>query len=117
MRGLTCGVACWLIVTVACTADELPDLGKLDRTILKEPTYSAKQPLYGLLVFGPKADKRVWIVLDKSKQESILYVDRNADGDLTPSGKRLVAKTPDGFPVFRLPEFKDPATGAMHSEF
>src|SRR6266404_48726 len=61
---------------------ELPDLGKLDRTILKEPTYTAKQPLYGLLVFGPKADKRVWIVLDKSKPDAacydILYVDRNA---------------------------------------
>src|SRR5207247_2318486 len=96
-------------------------LGKLDRTILKEPIYTAKQPLYGLLVFGPKADKRVWIVLDKLKQDApcydILYVDRNADGDLTASDERLVAKAPEGLPVFSLAKFKDPATGIIHSEF
>jgi len=44
-------------------AADLPDLGKIDRTIRTEPTYTAKRPLYGLTVFGPKAEGRV-IVLD-----------------------------------------------------
>ena len=39
------------------------DLSKVDRTIKKEPVYQSK-PKYCLLVFGPKADTRVWLVLD-----------------------------------------------------
>jgi hypothetical protein len=109
-----------LVWSASADAAELPDLAKLDRNIFKEPAYNAK-PLYGLLVFGPKADRRVWIVLDKSKRDGpsydILYVDRNADGDLTASDERLVAKAAEGFPVFGLAELKDPATGAIHSEF
>jgi hypothetical protein len=111
-----------ILVTAALSAAvEPPNLDKLDRTILKEPAYTAKEPLYGLLVFGPKADKRVWMVFDKSKADAdrfdVLYVDRNADGDLTASDKRLVAKTDNRESTFRLPEFKDPATGATHSAF
>jgi len=116
---LSVGVA--LVWAVSADAAELPDLAKLNRNILKEPTYNAKQPLYGLLVFGPEADKRVWIVLDKSKRDAscydVLYVDRNADGDLTASDERLGARTPEGYPLFSLTEFKDPATGAIHSDF
>ena len=121
MRGLTCGLACWLAATIACPADEVPDLGKLDRTIRKQPAYTVKQPLYGLLVFGPKADKRVWIVLDKSKPDTdhydVLYVDRNADGDLTTSDKRLVAKLDGGSSIFTLAKFTDPALDAEHTDF
>jgi hypothetical protein len=102
-------------------ADDLPSLDKLDRRILKQPTYTSKQPLYGLLVFGSKADKRVWLVLDKSKPDTtaydVLYVDRNADGDLTASDERLVGKTEAGVTVFTLLEFKDPATDGIHTEF
>lgn len=120
MRHLTSGLVCWLLAAAPGGSAELPDLGKLDRTILKQPAYTAKQPLYGLLVFGPKADKRVWLVLDKSKpdaaQYDVLYIDRNADGDLTASDKRLVARTEESNTVFSLPEFKDPATGAVHAE-
>jgi len=110
-----------LVLGALGRASELPDLGELERTIVKEPVYTAKQPLYGLLVFGPQADKRVWMVLDKSKPDApsydVFYVDRNADGDLTASDERLVAKAPEGFPVFSLAEFKDPATGAIHCDF
>jgi hypothetical protein len=110
-----------LVLAAPGRTSELPDLGKLDRSIFKEPTYTAKQPLYGLLVFGSKADKRVWIVLDKSKSDApcydVLYLDRNADGDLTASDERLIARAPEGFPFFSLAEFKDPATGAIHSQF
>jgi hypothetical protein len=62
------------------------DLTKVDRTIRKEPTYRAK-PRYGLLVLGPNAETRVWLVIDAKT----LYVDRNGDGDLTGADERVVA--------------------------
>ena len=121
MRAMILGCACWLLTSVPGTAAELPDLGKLDRKIAKEPAYACKEPLYGLLVFGPQAEKRVWLVLDKSKPDAaaydVLYVDRNANGDLTASGERLVASSEGELANFTLPEFRDPATGATHTDF
>jgi hypothetical protein len=61
------------------------DLRKIDRTIAKEPVYQGR-PKYCLLVFGPEAKTRVWLVLDGD----ILYADRNGNGDLTETGKRFV---------------------------
>jgi hypothetical protein len=60
------------------------DLSKVDRTIKKEPAYKGK-PKYCLLVFGPEAQTKVWVVLDGTT----LYVDRNGDGDLTEAGERF----------------------------
>jgi hypothetical protein len=60
------------------------DLSKVDRRITKEPAYQTK-PWYGLLVFGPEAKSRVWLILDGNS----LYLDRDANGDLTQSGERL----------------------------
>src|ERR1700724_3146257 len=60
------------------------DLTKIDRTIAKEPAYKSK-PKYCLLVFGPEAKSRVWLVLDGD----VLYVDRNGNGDLTEKGERV----------------------------
>jgi hypothetical protein len=62
------------------------DLSALDRQIKKEPVYSGK-PRYCLLVFGPAARDRVWVVQDGDT----LYVDRNGNGDLSESGKRVPA--------------------------
>jgi len=39
------------------------DLTKIDRTIVKEPKYN-HEPYYALIVIGPKAEKRVWLVGD-----------------------------------------------------
>jgi hypothetical protein len=121
MRAMSVGCACWLLASVSVAAADLPDLGKLDRKIAKEPAYTCKQPLYGLLVFGPNADKRVWLVLDKSKADAasydVLYLDRNADGDLTVPEKRLRGKSEEQGTAFMLPQFRDPATGGTHSEF
>ena len=60
------------------------DLSTLDRTIGKEPSYQNK-PGYSLLVFGPEARTRVWLVQDGEK----IYVDRNANGDLTEPGEGI----------------------------
>jgi hypothetical protein len=55
----------------------------------KEPKYQ-HEPRYALLVFGPKRETRVWMVLDGTT----LYVDRNANGDLTEAGERLLPNNP-----------------------
>jgi hypothetical protein len=61
------------------------DLTKIDRSIRKEPVYQSKDPQYCLLVFGPEANTRVWLVMDGD----VLYLDRNGDGDLTEPGNRI----------------------------
>jgi hypothetical protein len=70
-----------LAVTTAASA---ADLSKIDRTIRKEPKYAGK-PEYCLVVFGPDAAERVWLVRDGDT----LYVDKNGNGDLTEAGKRF----------------------------
>src|SRR5262249_14910455 len=72
------GLAFWAAPAAAT------DLAKVDRTIKKEPAYK-NRPLSGLLVSGPDARARVWVVLDGTT----LYVDRNGDGDLTAPDERL----------------------------
>jgi hypothetical protein len=72
------------------------DLTKVDRTIGKEPAYVSKAPKYCLLVFGPKVETRVWLVLDLVSEpydakghKDVLYVDRNGNGDITEPDKRV----------------------------
>ena len=60
------------------------DLTAIDRNIGKQPAYRT-EPRYCLLLFGPEAKTRVWIVEDGRT----LYVDRNANGDLTDDGPPL----------------------------
>ena|SRR6266404_4468310 len=81
-----------LLICAACwNAALAADLSKIDRTIRKEPTYQSKSPKYCLLVFGPDAAARVWLVLDGD----VLYVDRKGNGDLTEDGERIEsAKVP-----------------------
>src|SRR6476661_5244185 len=78
----------WLVTLALAAgqpAEPAVDLAKVERTIRKEPAYKSKAPRYCLLVFGPKAEHRVWLVLDGDT----LYVDRNGNGDLTEEGKRV----------------------------
>jgi hypothetical protein len=62
------------------------DLTRIERTIAKEPAYKSR-PQYCLLVFGPEARTRVWLVRDGD----VLYVDRNGNGNLTEKGKRVAS--------------------------
>jgi hypothetical protein len=73
-------------VLICLGAASAADLAKVERTIKKEPAYQAK-PKYCLLVFGPEAKHRVWLVVDGDT----LYVDKNGNGDLTEAGKRIQA--------------------------
>lgn len=79
---LICGLV--LAAVVAASAHGA-DLAKVERTIAKEPTYRSK-PKYCLLIFGPEAKTRVWLVLDGDT----LYADKNGNGDLTEDGERFV---------------------------
>lgn len=109
----TLAVAACLWVSGALNA---ADLHKIDRTIAKEPTYKNK-PKYCLLVFGESARTRVWLVQDGDD----LYVDRNANGDLTEKDERIVRKPGDGdFRTFEAGDIHDGAlthTGLTIAQF
>jgi hypothetical protein len=87
--------ACIWVLLIAPLVADAADLARIDRTIKKEPVYLSKSPQYALLVFGRKAQTRVWVVLDlvaepweKDGSKNALYIDRDGDGDLTgPSEK------------------------------
>lgn len=80
----------WLCAAALVLAPPAPaaDLAKIERKIAREPAYQSKSPKYCLLVFGPDARTRVWLVQDGDT----LYVDRNGSGDLTEDGKRVKIK-------------------------
>jgi hypothetical protein len=76
-------LACFL----GCANTWAADLTRIERSIAKEPRYQTGTPEYCLLVFGPDADTRIWLVRDGD----VLYVDRNGDGDLTEPGEKVAA--------------------------
>jgi hypothetical protein len=83
-------VACLFFSSSAWTAD----LTRIERSIAKEPRYKTKTPEYCLLLFGPEAKTRVWLVRDGDT----LYVDRNGNGDLTEPGEKVAADARDSKP-------------------
>jgi hypothetical protein len=73
-------------VALACSSQgSAGDLSKVERRIAKQPNYMTNSPKYALLVFGPEAKLRVWVVIDGET----LYLDRNGDGDLTDPKERF----------------------------
>jgi len=88
MRAMCFLVALASLGLLAASAGAV-DLSTIDRSIRKEPVYQSKDPQYCLLVFGPEAKARVWLVLDGD----VLYVDRNGNGDLTEPGERIAASS------------------------
>ena len=56
-------------------------VGQFDRTIIKQPTYQST-PKYSLMALGNSGDVKVWMVEDGKR----LFVDKNANGDLTDDG-------------------------------
>ncbi len=83
------------------------DLTAIDRSIAKEPVYQTKTPRYCLLVLGPEAKTRIWLVQDGH----VLYVDRNANGDLTEEGEKVTGEKWDGAEEgetsFKIGELRD----------
>jgi hypothetical protein len=79
-----------LIISLGATARATP-LKEIDRTIQKQPAYKSS-PGYCLLVFGPEADTRVWLVIDGNT----LHIDRDADGDLTRAANLVQLEKSEG---------------------
>jgi hypothetical protein len=98
------------------------DLTTIERLLNKEPRYESKQPGYCLLVFGPEAKTRVWLVVD----DTFVYLDRNGNNDLTEPGERIPVFTIrqlDGtraafeeYRVYRLGDVQDSSGGGTYNQ-
>ncbi len=89
------------------------DLTKIERSTAKEPAYASKTPTYCLLVIGPGAKTRIWLVLDGDA----LFVDRNQNGNLTDDGERVQVKRKRGEPaVFDVGEILDSDGKTVHRD-
>src|SRR5262245_13351240 len=100
-----------LIVLLTISSADAVDLAKVDRTIRREPAYRTK-PKYCLLVFGPEARTRVWLVVDGETA----YLDRNGDGDLTGKDEAVAARVVQGKRHFALGDVRDD-TKRTHTGF
>lgn len=89
----------------------------VDRTLGKEPVYQSA-PQYSLITLGNRGDVHVWMVEDGRR----LFVDKNANGDLTDDGppiepsnvRRLDANQWD---FEYLLDAVTPTNGAQHRDF
>jgi hypothetical protein len=113
-----------LIPVLFAGSSEVPS----KRQAPKLPVMVASEPLYGIFVFGTNTGNPVWAVLDKSSPKirwfDVLYLDLNADGDLTSASERFVTKTkvmatrPEEAPmIFEFPRLKEPGSGREHTDF
>jgi hypothetical protein len=88
------------------------ELKKIDRTIRKEPAYGS-EPKYCLVVFGRRAETRIWLVVD----DKTLYVDRNGNGDLTEPGEKIAGEKDEYDRLqFRAGEIVEADGKTKHSE-
>src|SRR5262245_20478816 len=102
------------------------DYSKGERRLQKEPTYKA-QPLYAMLVLDLAGAYRVTAVVDKSAPDApfydVLYLDLDADGDLTEPGERFAGVRDKGRAdaglemSFRIAQIPVPGTGLVHKKF
>jgi len=84
MRRLLFAVAttvCWALPFADHARASTNVVSHFDRTILKEPAYQAT-PKYSLITLGTSGEVKVWMVEDGKR----LFVDKNANGDLTDDG-------------------------------
>ncbi|HKS16339.1 MAG TPA: hypothetical protein VJU16_03450 [Planctomycetota bacterium] len=101
------------------------DYSKIERKILREPTYVGK-PQYALFLLDEKGDFRVWAVLDRTTPEmthpNVLYLDLNANGDITEKGERFVTSRDEESMKERgstisVPAIRVRGLDLMHEEF
>ncbi|HEX4143669.1 MAG TPA: redoxin domain-containing protein [Pirellulales bacterium] len=109
-RSLLIGLA-WLLSagTIA-----LPfDLAKTERPAVKLPELRSGAAQYCLLVFGPEAREKVWLVHDGDR----LYVDRNGNGDLTEPGETVSADPQETRPgVYSFKAGDLPSATGVHKD-
>ena len=89
----------------------------------KEPSYLSDSPRYGTFMFGSNIP--MWAILDqskKAKQEGfydILYVDKNANGNVLEANEKFVGivDKDNGEVRFSVGDFKDPCSGWVYGMF
>jgi hypothetical protein len=95
-----------IMLLISSAASAAVDLAKIERKIVKEPAYRSK-PKYCLLVLGPEAKTRVWLVQDGDT----LYVDRNGNADLTEASEKIAAEkdadAEEGVYTFKAGDLRD----------
>ena len=112
MRRLTIHFGLVALLLGFAASLQAAELGKIDRSIGKQPQYTAK-PAYCLLVFGPEAQNRAWLVLSGND----LYVDRNGNGDLTEAGKQITGnRVSDGEQTFSIGDVVASPDGRKHAQ-
>ncbi|HKS16618.1 MAG TPA: hypothetical protein VJU16_04845 [Planctomycetota bacterium] len=67
------------------------DFGRIERKIKSEPKFEMA-PRYALLMLGDEGKIRMWMAMDVSVGDDIVYIDRDGDGALGEEGERFVAK-------------------------
>ena len=105
------------------------DFAAVPRTIGRLPSLNSEKPLHGLFLFGPRGETRVWAVLDQSEPRAarydVLYLDVNANGDLTEAGERFdsaaISSGEQARCEFKIGRFVQPGTPAdaprVHTDF
>lgn len=76
-----------MLLLFSSAANAALELTTIERKLVKEPVYRSR-PKYCLLVLGPEAKTRIWLVQDGDT----LYVDRNGNGDLTEANEKVTAE-------------------------
>jgi hypothetical protein len=103
---LSCLSSVLMVLLVSSAASAAVDLMTIERKLVKEPAYRS-QPKYCLLVLGPEAKTRVWLVQDGDT----LYVDRNGNGDLTEANEKVTAEksedAEEGVYTFKAGDVRD----------
>lgn len=101
------------------------DFAKIPRELEAEPEYVG-EPRYGLFLLGKEGEHRVWAVLDKSDAKQahydVLYLDRDADGELGEPGERVeaeISKARGGTlsSRFDIGDLAHPGSERVHTDF
>lgn len=92
-------------------------MSNMDRTIIKEPAYQST-PKYSLITLGESGAVKVWMVEDGNR----LFVDKNANGDLTDDGPPIQPGNVRHLDVNRWDfEYRldaiTPSNGSRHTSF
>lgn len=110
-------VLCWALPVADQTYATTKGLDHINRTLIKEPKYEST-PKYSLIVLGSSGDEKVWMVEDGKR----LFVDKNANGDLTDDGPAIEPSNVRKLDTNRwdfnyLLDAITPAGGSRHTHF
>src|SRR5215469_12791653 len=81
--------SCFVLLFTAGASAFTNSVSHYDRSILKEPAYQST-PRYCLITLGDASEVNVWMVEDGKR----LFVDKNANGDLTDDGPPIEPSSP-----------------------